>query len=615
MTGQNYEKLGFKAGIEIHQQLETHKLFCNCQARITDEDPMRLIERHLRPVAGETGEVDRAALFESLKRKGFVYHGYDRESCLVESDDEPPHDVNREAFRTAMQVIRMLNCNVPDEVHFMRKTVIDGSNTSGFQRTAIVGMNGFLDTSSGRVGVTNVSLEEEAAKIIKREEDKVEYGLDRLGIPLVEIGTAPDIKSPAQAREVAEKIGMLLRATGSVKRGIGTIRQDVNVSIEGGARIEIKGMQDLKLIQKTVEAEVERQLSLLKIRDELAERQARIDKEILDVTLLFENTKNSMISELLSQGKTVFAFKLKGFAGLLRRNLYLEKTFGKELSEYAKSYGIKGFIHSDEDLGKYNLTREFLKLKKNFNCTEKDVIGIVSEEEERARKACLAILDRAEKATHGIPEETRVANTDLTTSYLRPLPGGARMYPETDVKPISVTEDLLKIELPETLEERKEKFIRLGLSGDLARQMVKSRYLGLFEELAEEKIDHARVADVLLNTLKDLKRKGNPVDRIGRSELKEVLKKLDKIPKESTTGVLEKLSRGKSLKESVDSVEFISIEELDSIIENELDKELIKKEGKSAFKKLMGPVMARVRGKIDGNIVAERLRKKIEELT
>lgn len=613
MTGQNYENLGFMAGVEIHQQLDTCKLFCNCEARITEEEPIMLIERNLRPVVGETGELDRAALFESLKKKRFIYHGYDKESCLVEADEEPPHNVNEEAFHTAVQVAKMLECDIPDEIHFMRKTVIDGSNTSGFQRTAIVGMNGFVDTSVGRVGVTNVSLEEEASKILERGEEKVDYGLDRLGIPLIEIGTAPDIKSPEQAREVAEKIGMLLRATGKVKRGIGTIRQDVNVSIENGSRIEIKGMQELKLIGKTIESEVERQMALLGIREKLLERQASVNKEILDVTLLFENTKNNMILNLLGQGKSVFAFKLKGFSGILKMNICQKKTFGKELSEYAKAYGVNGFIHSDENLGKYNLTREFLKLRKNFDCRDKDVICIVAEEEGKVRKACLAILERAEKAMEEVPEETRVANTDLTTSYLRPLPGGARMYPETDVMPIVVTEKILEMEIPETLEERKNKFMAMGLSEELASQMVKSRYLRLFEELINEKIDHLRVADTLLNVLKDLKRKKVPIGNINHSELKEMLKKLDKIPKESIPGVLESLSYGKSLNDSMSSVDSMSLEELDLIIGKELDKDLIKKEGKESFKKLMGPVMARVRGKIDGKIVAERLKKKIGE--
>ena len=611
---ERYEKLGFKAGVEIHQQLDTHKLFCNCKSRISSSEPVETIERYLRPVAGEMGEVDRAALFESLKKKKFVYRVYEEESCLVESDEEPPHDVNPEALKIAIQVAKMLNCDIPDEIHFMRKTVIDGSNTSGFQRTAIVGLNGFIDTTLGRVGVTNVSLEEEACRIIEKDKDKVVYGLDRLGIPLVEIGTAPEIKSPMHVRLVAEKIGMMLRATGRVKRGLGTIRQDVNVSIKGGARVEIKGLQDLKNMERVVEAEVERQLSLIRIRDELKERGASVSDEILDVTLMFQNTKCNFIRQMLEEGKKVLAFKLKGFSGIMRETLCLEKTFGKELADYAKVYGVKGYIHSDEDLEKYNLTKEFSELKNTFDCTEDDVVGIVVEEEEKARNACLAILERARKAIEGVPEETRVANPDFTTSYLRPLPGRARMYPETDVRPIRVTEELLRVELPEPLEKRREKFIKMGLSEELASQIVRSRYLALFEEAVNEGADCVRVADVILNVMKDLRRKGVDVDSIEAFKLKEMFKKLNFIPKESIPQVLEKLAEGEEVEEAISSIEIIDVEKLDSIIDEVLDEELIKKEGERAFNKLMGPVMAKVRGKIDGKIVAERLKKKIYEV-
>jgi len=145
---------------------------------------------------------------------------------------------------------------IVDEVEIMRKMVIDGSNTSGFQRTAYIGSQGCIDTSHGPVGIDILCLEEEAARIVEDRGDSLIYSLDRLGIPLVEIGTAPDIVSPAHAREVAKTLGMILRSTGRVQRGLGTIRQDVNVSIKGGARVEVKGVQDLNLIDKIVEMEV-----------------------------------------------------------------------------------------------------------------------------------------------------------------------------------------------------------------------------------------------------------------------------------------------------------------------------------------------------------------------
>jgi len=606
--------LGFKAGIEIHQRLDTHKLFCQCKSRISEDKPIIEIKRKLRPVAGEMGEVDRAALFEALRKRKFNYLGYQEESCLVEADEEPPHDVNEEALKISIQIAKMLNCEIPDEIHFMRKTVIDGSNTAGFQRTAIVGLNGFLETSLGKVGVTNVCLEEEAAQIIEKRDDGVVYGLDRLGIPLVEIGTAPDIKNPKHAREVAEKIGMMLRETGKVQRGIGTIRQDINVSISGGARIEIKGFQELKSIEKVIEGEVERQKKLLKIRDELKKRNDFVT-EIFDVTPIFKNTKNNMISSLLDKGKDVFAFKLNGFSGFLKEKICYDKTFGKELSEYAKSHGVRGFIHSDEDLGKYNLTREFLKLRETLNAGEKDVVGIVVEDRDIAKQACLSILRRAEKAKEGIPEETRMANEDHTTSYLRPLPGGARMYPETDVKPIIVTKELTDVEIPESFDEKKKRFIKLGLSEELAGQMIKSEYLSLFEEVLKgTKTDYSKVAYVLLSVIKDLKRQGVDVNKIKEPELKKMLKNIDKIPKESIPVILGELSKSKSFEESMKAFGSISQEELDKIIEKHLDKDLIKKEGILSFNKIMGPVMSEVKGRIEGEIVAKRLKSRIEEI-
>ncbi len=257
----DYEKIGFKCGIEIHKQLNTtHKLFCNCKARLSKEKPVSEVRRKLRAVAGELGAVDKAALYETGQKKTFIYKIYDKESCLVELDSEPPHSINREALDAILQVALMLDCEIPDEIHVMRKTVVDGSNTSGFQRTAIVGLNGCLETSHGKIGITNVCVEEESAQILERKKDSVVYGLDRLGIPLVEIGTAPDIKNSEHAKEVAEKLGMLLKSTGKVKSGLGTIRQDVNVSVKQGARTEIKGVQKLNLIPKIIENEIRRQI-------------------------------------------------------------------------------------------------------------------------------------------------------------------------------------------------------------------------------------------------------------------------------------------------------------------------------------------------------------------
>lgn len=255
----DYKKIGMKSGIEIHKQLESgHKLFCSCKPNLADR-PINKINRKLRPVAGELGDIDVATLHETMKNKKYEYAVYPEESCLVETDSEPPHEINRDALETVLKIAVMLNCDIPDEIHVMRKIVIDGSNTSGFQRTAIVGTNGYINTSFGKVGIDNISIEEESSQILKKEKNTTRYGLDRLGIPLVEIGTAPDMHTPEQAKEVAKKLGNILKSTGKVKRGLGTIRQDLNVSIKSGNRVEIKGVQDLDMIPEIVRKEAERQ--------------------------------------------------------------------------------------------------------------------------------------------------------------------------------------------------------------------------------------------------------------------------------------------------------------------------------------------------------------------
>jgi glutamyl-tRNA(Gln) amidotransferase subunit E len=282
-----YAKPGMKCGIEIHQQLDTLKLFCCCKSSLDGEQGGEIM-RKMRAVAGELGGVDAAALHEVLRNKEFRYRIYSDESCLIEEDEEPPRELNSDALDIALTVSTLLKCEIPDEVHVMRKQVIDGSNTTGFQRTAIVGLNGRIDTPSGPVGITNISVEEDAAQIISRKDNSVTYGLNRLCIPLIEIGTSPDIKSPQHARETAARLGMILRSTGMVKRGLGTIRQDVNISIERGARIEIKGAQELKMIPKYVDNEVQRQTSLLNIRDRLKESGFKPPKPVLrDASKIF----------------------------------------------------------------------------------------------------------------------------------------------------------------------------------------------------------------------------------------------------------------------------------------------------------------------------------------
>jgi len=256
----DYKKEKFKAGLEIHQQLDSDKLFCNCPSLLRKDEPDFIVKRKLHAVAGEKGEVDVAAQYQASLNKEFIYQGYNT-TCLVELDEEPPHKINKDALNTALHIALLLNCKIIPITQIMRKTVIDGSNTSGFQRTVLIARDGHIETKSGKVGINYVYLEEDAARIISRKENQETYRLDRLGIPLVEIVTAPEIKDAEHAKEVALHIGNILRSC-KVKRGIGTIRQDVNISIREENRVEIKGMQDMKVFVKAIENEAQRQIKL-----------------------------------------------------------------------------------------------------------------------------------------------------------------------------------------------------------------------------------------------------------------------------------------------------------------------------------------------------------------
>lgn len=478
----DYKEVGFRCGIEIHNRLATnHKLFCGCKARFSRTEPVSTFVRRLRPVAGETGRVDVAAQYEYLRNKEYKYETFPNESCLVDADEEPPHAVNGEALVITLQVAKMLKARIPDELHVMRKTVIDGSNTCGFQRTIIVGSDGVLETTRGPVRITNISLEEEASGIVSK--DGSEFRLDRLGIPMIEIGTDTDIVDPEHAREVAERLGMIVRSTGMSQRGIGVTRQDVNVSIRGGARVEIKGFQDLDSIPDVIEKEIMRQ----------------------------------------------------------------------------KQHVLEG--------------------KK-------------------------------------VAEETRLAKPDCTTEYMRPLPGGNRMYPETDVPTIVVTKEMLsKIKIPETWEQKERRLGKILPEG-MVRQMIRSEYLMLFERLAKDN-DPTLVASTFLSTVKGLHRQGKDTALLTDRNFEDVLYAVTKgsTAKESIPNLLT------SLIDHPDKTvgELIASEGLGKMNEHELRaivRNVINANPQHAAAKnlgpLMGDVMKQVRGRVDGATVARVLKEMLK---
>ena len=624
-----YSKVGLKAGLEIHQQLDTReKLFCSCEPNLFKEEPEFTFIRRLRPTQSELGQVDSAALFEFQKETKILYEANNDTACLVEMDEEPPHDLNREAVEILVLASLMMKMKPVDEVHVMRKTVIDGSNTSGFQRTCVVALNGEIDIQGKKVAISQVSLEEDAARKTGKDGQLIRYRIDRLGIPLIEVTTAPVIYSPEEAQETAYVIGRILRATRRVRRGLGTIRQDVNVSIRDGALIEIKGVQELELVSKVIENEVQRQLSLLQIRDELKKlgvKEADITEDFVDVTQIFKNTKCKVIAKAIKQNNPVLAVRLSGFAGLLKKELATGMRLGSELSGMARFWGrVGGIFHTDE-MPAYDVTEEELnQLGKLLKKKAQDAVVFVADTPENATDALRAVTWRARVALKGVPEETRSANPDGTTKYMRPRPGAARMYPETDVPPIQLTKeylDELSGRLPELPEQMTKRLMdEYKLNRKLVKQILDSEYLELFESLAREtKVSETVIAVAFTETLKALKRDGINVEAVTDEQFREMFRMIGsgKTTKESIPEVLTWLAGNEdsTVKDALESLglSMISRKELEGLVDDVIEKnsEFIELRGKGAFGALMGIVMKKARGRVKAKVVNEVLKSKL----
>jgi len=623
----DYEKLGLKVGLEIHRQLDTKKLFSPVPSELTDEVDFTF-ERRLRPTMSELGEIDPAALEEFKKGRKYIYEGNYELSDLVYMDEEPPRGPDREALEVTLQIAYLLNAKPVDEVHYMRKIVIDGSNVSGFQRTAIIALDGRVDTPWGSVGIPTICLEEDACRIVERKDKEVIYRLDRLGIPLVEISTTPDIHHPEQAKVVAKYIGDALRATRKVKRGLGTIRQDLNVSIKGGARVEIKGVQELDMIPLIIEREVQRQLNLLRIRDELRKRGVKpedIKEEFYDVTDVFLDTESKIIARAIKNGGKVLAVKLPGFKGLIGKEIQPGRRLGTEMADRAKKY-VKGIFHIDE-LPNYGITeKEVNAVIEKLGLGDKDAFVLVAADEETAQKALLEVIKRAREAIEGIPEETRRALPDGNTQYMRPLPGKARMYPETDIPSIFIPpeeKERIRANLPELPQERVERFVKeYRIDRSLAETLVNDERDELFEELVREGVKPSLAASILVVVLKGLK-KEVPIENITDGHIREAFQLYlnGKIAKEAFEEIFKELAKNpeKTAQQVAEEkgLTLLSEEEVEKIVDEVIQAniEVIRAKGMGAMGMIMGRAMAKLRGRADGKLVNQLVRKKIQELS
>ncbi len=610
----DYKKIGLTVGIEIHQELATeHKLFCNCPPELNKDGYDFTFTRKLRPTQSELGEIDPAALFEFLKGKTIIYEADHRTSCLVEMDEEPPSSMDKEAVDIALTFSLMTKGTPVDEVQVMRKTVVDGSNTGGFQRTSVVSLGGEIEVGGKTYHVEQVAVEEDAARKMSEDGDTITYRLDRLGIPLIEVTTAPEMHTPQEAYDVARRIGSILRATGKVRRGIGTIRQDVNVSILNGGIIEIKGAQDLGMLTSLVEYEAQRQATLVEIQEELKTRGVKSDdlkKDLVDVSGMFAKTESKILLNALQMGGKVYAVKLKGFNDLTGKELCPNRRLGTEMSDHAKfKGGVRGIFHTDELPG-YKITQEEVnKLRETMGAEPSDAVVIVADDEYKCKAALFAVVDRAIQALSGVPAETRSANPDGTTRFTRPRPGAARMYPETDVKPTQVTAGKIEVlaanlpDMPEIKLEKTQK--KFNLNPKLATQILDSDHYELFEILADDGISPTLIAVTLTEDLTRMRRDGIPVENLTAESIRGTfsLVKLGTTVKETIPDMLTYLAKNPThdAERAIAELgfEMMSDEEIKQLVESVVKEreDLVKERGIKSMGPLMGVIMGKTRGK------------------
>ncbi|MHB1908994.1 MAG: Glu-tRNA(Gln) amidotransferase subunit GatE [Nitrososphaerales archaeon] len=633
-----YETMQLKVGLEMHQQLSTkRKLFCACppysaaSGEKEESFPIRFT-RLLRPSVSELGEVDLAASFESSRDIRITYLSDEETSCLVEADEEPPHLISEEALDSAIIFALALQSKIIDEIHVMRKIVVDGSNTSGFQRTAAISLGGVLDYEKGKVGVQGISLEEDAARAITVDKAEKTYALDRLGTPLIEVALDPmENPAPEDVQRAAAHLGRLMRASGRMARGLGTIRQDLNISVMNGRVVEVKGVQKLEHISKVVEFESKRQKFFRDLSFEIRKRTGeKMEISTVDVTEFFGNTGSKIIQSSLDQnGKNakVECILVRKLGGLVGRENENGARMGKELGYIARAYGLGGVFHSDE-LPNYGITIEELeKLRDKIGARQDDAFVLVAGSKERVQNVTAALIERLNQALLGVPAETRAATPQGETVFLRPRPGAARMYPETDVPLISIPKEKIKQlqqMIPKSWEELVRDFERkYNLPSQLAEPLFDSERKSAFELIMSrsKELTSGFVAYALVDVLQTLSREGVPIEQLTNERLEEALLSLDRgeFAKEALPSLLKTLASDHSLtiKQALDKSELAALSRQDlvsviSAVIKEFDP-LVRSKKMAAQSAIMGRVMQQVRGKIDGKIVNESVNSELSK--
>ena len=644
------EGLGFMCGIEVHQQLATGKLHSRQPGELHDITIDTLPEdwpkyhRKLRSSSGEGGAVDVAARFEERRNRSFVYC-QSPNAGLIELDEQPPlpHDID--ALDISLTVSGMLGAHPVPLLQTMRKTVVDGSNTSGFQRTTLVATSGVLDTESGPVGIDVLCLEEDSARKLTSEltsnGEIVTWNLDRLGIPLIEIATAPDIKTPDHAKQTSIALGRTLRDTRRLKRGLGSIRQDLNVSIMCGDRVEIKGCQDLEWIPKIIRCEMARQLHFYRLanrlrelhdlpllsndrRQESASVQDDVAKilhlDLVDVSSHFAECDSKRVKEGLGDNSVMLALPLPGFGGMIGTKEFDSDgaqlpRLGRELAGAAKLAGVAGVYHSDE-LPAYGIEQEFVDATRQaLNGVDAFVLCLAPQWQ--AELALESVLNRARLAFERIPQEVRNvvirkgSPEDGTTTPMRPLPGGARMYPETDIPPLSISSERWKNvlnNLPMTRAERRERLGNFDISADQSKQL-------LSRELDDHFVSHSGGLPQKAWATMLLENEGD----VGLMALVLASKEEGHVTREGMSTLIQEFSgQNPSMAQLSSKAEELGLKPADSgdlaeVVEKVIAERLdfVKERGMGAMGPLMGVVMKECGGAADGKQVSALLREAI----
>ena len=618
-----------RVGLEIHQQLSSdHKLFCRCAMPISSHWEYSF-NRKLRLTRSELGTLDPAAIFESKKHRITEYLADRDSSCLVEADEEPPHDVNTDALETSLIVSLALKSVIQDEFHVMRKIVIDGSNTTGFQRTTLIAKGGYIDVEGKKIGVQSICLEEDAARIVKRGDMTNAYTMDRLGIPLVEITLEPISGSGQLVSDIALAIGRLLRSTKRVARGIGTIRQDVNISINNGPIVEVKGVQQLSLLPKVIEYESLRQLSLNKLaaqlQSKLSGKRKQVVSRIIDVTHILRPCNSIRVKRVLEENNSRFlALLIPGFKGILGLEYFPGIRLGKQLSELVRFYGLGGIFHSDE-LPKYGISaKELSEIEHELEMVDDDAFILVGGSLKVLHLAVRNLTHRLECAINGVVAETRSVADDGSTLYLRPRPGSARMYPETDIPYFSVTESYLN-SLNSSVPRPWPVIIsnlceRYRINTKLAKQIYDSDYLELFYQVAAQtRLSPSFIVSKLTDEIANFQRQGFDLTLLQDDVIKDTFMKVDreKLGKESVTLIFEKIlnKEASSADEAISllGIETVNLDKINAMVDEVIleNRQIVIQKRNASLGLLMGRCMASLRGKVDGQTLDKVLKERL----